>query len=103
MLYGRIGEKNFVGIVENIARFCEVEKSTTALGHRDAAYLRVSCDAQNRQIYDIDISMYIGDRLNSGKIATIDPVEQTDTQTVITMLGKRVGLDTKEKLRHESW
>lgn len=98
MLYGRIGEKNFVGIVENIARFCEVE-STTALGHRDAAYLRISCDAQNRQIYDIDVSMYIGDRLSSGKVATIEPVEATDTQTVLTMLGKRVGLDTKEKLR----
>lgn len=98
MLYGRIGEKNFVGIVESIARFCEVE-STTALGHRDAAFLRVSCDAQNKQIYDIDVSMYIGDRLNSGCIATIDPVDAFDTQTVISMLGKRVGLGTKEKLR----
>lgn len=98
MLYGKIGEKNFIGIVDSIARFCTVE-STSALGYRDAAMLRVCCDAQNKQIYDIDVSLYIGDRYASGSIATVNPVDTFDTQTLITMLGRHVGLGNKERDR----
>jgi len=98
VLYGKIGEKNFMGIVDGIARFCTVE-STSALGHRDAAILRVCCDAQDKQIYDIDVSMFIGDRFHSGCIAEVNPIDAFATQTLINMFGRRIGLNGKESVR----
>lgn len=98
VIYGRIGEKNFTGLVDGITHFCTVG-GAKVLGHRDAAMLRICCDAQDKQIYDIDVSLYIGDRYNSGCIASVTPVTEFDTQTVIKMLGRRIGLTPKESTR----
>lgn len=98
MLYGKIGKKNFEGVVEGISQFCAVA-STSALGHRDAAFLRVCCDAQGKQIYNIDVSLYIGDRFNAGRMALVNQIDSFSTQTLITLLGRRVGLNTKESVR----
>ena len=98
MIYGRIGSKNFAGIVDGIARFCEVE-TATALGHRTAAVLRVCCDAQDKQIYDLDVAIYLGDRTKAGCFAAVDPVDEFKEQTSVSMLGRRAGLNTKESVR----
>jgi hypothetical protein len=70
VLYGKVGEKNFKGIVDGVDRFCGVEPAE-ALGYRVAAILRVSCDAADKQIYDFDTAIYLGDRLNNGRVVTV--------------------------------
>ncbi|GHU97258.1 hypothetical protein FACS1894208_12580 [Clostridia bacterium] len=97
MIYGKIGAKNFAGLVESADRFCGIS-STAALGFRTAAALRVSCDACDKQIHDIDVAIYLGDRLNAGRFAVLDTREVPAGKTFISMAGQRVGLGTKESV-----
>lgn len=98
MHYGKLGAKNFAGVVASIVKFCDVE-SAADLGHRDAAVLRVCCDLEHGQVYDIDVSMYLGDRMNGGRFAEVTPLEGYMEQVHIGMLGRRLGLNTKETTR----
>jgi hypothetical protein len=98
ILYGRLGELNFAGVIENIKDFCEVA-CTTELGHRTAAVFRVCCDAQDKEVYDFDVSFYLGDRSNAGQPAVVDFPKTTAAKAHIGMVGRRYGAGTKEHLR----
>jgi hypothetical protein len=98
LIYGKVTKKNFMGIVDGVKQFCDVGTSK-ALGYRVSAVLRVCCDIYDGQVCDIDVSVYIGDRLNSGRFASATVMNEDSGTAVISMFGRRAGLGTRETAR----
>jgi hypothetical protein len=97
MIYGKLSDKNFEGITDGIGQFCSVP-GVKVLGYRVSAVLRVCCGARGGQIHDIDVSIYTGNRLHSGRFASVIK-DATSRTAIIGMSGRRVGLGTKEMAR----
>lgn len=98
MLFGMVGEKNIEGIADSVSRFCEIE-NTKMLGHRTAGVLRVCCDAQDKQIHDISVAIYLGERLNAGRFASAAYRDTSERRICVSVAGRRAGLGDKENIR----